>query len=174
VRSDLPSGQDRENEDEDRDYRRDDHYDVRRGPYSQDKEHVRILSILYYVWGGLGVFVGLFPLIYVMIGAMLLSMPTPPPGGPPVPEAQIAWLMIGLGAGLSLFFLVLAALALYTGYNLSRKKRYMFCFVDACICCIQIPLGTILGVFTIVVLARPGVKELFDHSPTEARLAPEE
>jgi hypothetical protein len=73
-----------------------------------------------------------------------------------------------------LFLLALAGCALFTGYNLSRKKRYMFCFVDACICCIQVPLGTILGVFTIVVLARPGVKELFDRDSAETPMAPEE
>jgi hypothetical protein len=175
VRPDLPSGRDQEDEDEDRDDRRDDRYDVRRSPYSRDQEHLRILSILYYVFGGLGVFGGLFPLIYVVIGFVLLSIGPTKPGGPPGPPPEfVAWLMIGFGGGISLFLLALAGCALFTGYNLSRKKRYMFCFVDACICCIQVPLGTILGVFTIVVLARPGVKELFDNSPTEARLAPEE
>jgi hypothetical protein len=175
VRSDLPSGRDREHEDEDED--RAGRYDVRRGQYSQDKEHLRILSILYYVFGGLGVFGGLFPLIYVAMGVFMVSGGMGPParggaGGPPPELATFGYFFIFIGGGISLFLFALAGCALFTGYNLSRRKRYMFCFVDACICCIQVPLGTILGVFTIVVLARPGVKELFDDSPAETLPAP--
>ena len=43
----------------------------------------------------------------------------------------------------------------------------MFCFVIACLACMQMPLGTILGVFTIIVLARPSVKEMFDRSSAQ-------
>jgi hypothetical protein len=176
VRPDLPSARDQEAEDEDHDYRRRDRFDVRRGQFSRDEEHLRILSIMYYVFGGLAVFGGLFPLIYVAMGVFIVSGGMGPPGsaGPGAPPPAIGWLLIAIGGGFSLLVLALAGCALFTGYNLSRKKRYMFCFVDACTCCIQVPLGTILGVFTIVVLARPSVKELFDHGPEEAPLAQKE
>jgi hypothetical protein len=133
---------------------------------------LRILSILYYVFGGLGVFGGLIPLVYVALGVVLLSVRQTGPAGSGPPR-EIGWLMIGGGSALSLFLLALACCALFTGYNLARKRRYLFCFVDACICCIQMPLGTILGVFTIVVLVRPEVKELFDRTSTDT-LNPEE
>lgn len=168
MRPDLPSSRSRQDDDEDEDHspRRRDRYDLRQDRFSRDEEHLRILSILYYVFGGLGVFSGLIPLVYVALGVVLLSVrPTGPAGSGPPPE--IGWLMIGFGSGLSLVLLALAGCALFTGYNLSRKKRYLFCFVDACLSCIQMPLGTILGVFTIVVLARPEVKELFDNPSTE-------
>jgi hypothetical protein len=172
----LPSARDQEEKDEDSDYGRRDRYDVRHGQFSRDEEHLRILSILYYVFGGLSVFGGLFPLIYVVMGVFMVSGAMGPPGrggagGPPPELATVGYFFIVIFGGISLFMLALAGCALFTGYNLSRKKRYMFCFVDACFCCIQLPLGTILGVFTIVVLARPGVKELFDNSPTETLTA---
>jgi hypothetical protein len=85
----------------------------------------------------------------------------------PCPGAGCFLIVIGL------LIEAMTACTLLAGYNLSRKKRYLFCFFIACIYCIQIPLGTILGVFTIVVLARPGVRELFDRGPTET-LNPEE
>jgi hypothetical protein len=176
VRPDLPSARDQEDEDEDRDYPPRDRFNVRRGQFSRDEEHLRILSILYYVFGGLGVFSGLFPLIYVALGVAFLSGGMGPPGrgGAGGPPPEIGWIFIVGGSGFSLFLFALAGCALFTAYNLARKKRYMFCFVDACICCIQVPLGTILGVFTIVVLARPGVKELFDRDPAETRPEVEE
>jgi hypothetical protein len=37
----------------------------------------------------------------------------------------------------------------------------MRCFVVAAIECIFMPFGTVLGVFTIIVLSRPSVKALF-------------
>ena len=130
---------------------------------------------MYYIFGGLGVFGGLFPLIYVAMGVVFLSGSFGPPeragGGGPPPE--IGWFFIVIGGMVSLLIWTMAALNLFVGYNLSQKKRYLFCFVMACLCCISIPLGTILAVFTIVVLARPSVKELFDRRPTET-LSPEE
>jgi hypothetical protein len=170
----MPLGQERQEEGEDEDYRRDDRYDVRRGQYSQDKEHVRILAILYYVFGGLGVCGGFFPLIYVFLGVAFLSGSMGPPrGGAGGPPPELGWVFIVFGGVASLLIWTMAVCTLFAGYNLSRKKRYVFCFVIACICCASVPLGTILGVFTIVVLARPSVKELFDHGPTET-LNPEE
>jgi hypothetical protein len=163
----LPADREQKAEAEDEDYRPDDRYDVRRGQYSQDKEHVRILSILYYVLGGLGVFGGLFPLLYVVLGFILLSGGLPAPNGAQGPPPEIGWFFIAFGGGFSVLIMTLAICTLFVGYNLARKRRYLFCFVIACICCLQIPLGTILGVFTIVVLVRPTVKEMFDHGPEE-------
>ncbi len=84
-------------------------------------------------------------------------------GGPP-PELGLFFVFIG--GVVSLLAWSLAACILFAGYNLTKKRRYVFCFAVACICCILMPLGTILGVFTIVVLARPSVKELFDRGQT--------
>jgi hypothetical protein len=179
VRPDLPSARDYENEDnkdnkdEDEDYRRDDRFDMRRGQFSRDEEHLRILSILYYVFGGLGAFGGLFPLIYVALGVAFVSGAMGPAGrgGQGGPPPELGWIFIVFGGVISLLVWSMAACALFAAYNLSKKRRYLFCFVIACLSCASVPLGTILGVFTIVVLARPGVKELFDNSPTETPTA---
>lgn len=44
---------------------------------------------------------------------------------------------------------------------LAARRNWTFCFVVACIACLQVPLGTALGVFTILVLQRPSVKGIF-------------
>ena len=163
VRPDLPPARDQEDEDEDHDYRRRDRFDVRGGQFSRDEKHLRILSILYYVGGGgLGVIGGLFPLWLVVLGVAGFNDP-PSTGAAIFPSGPgLACAFIVIGSVATLLVWTMAACPLFAGYNLSRKKHYRFCFNFACICCALIPLGTILGIFTIVILARPSVKELFD------------
>jgi hypothetical protein len=130
----------------------------------QDREHLRILAICHYVYAGLHGVLSLFPGIYIFIGVMMLSMPTTGPGAVPsgsAPPPFIGWFMIALGGILMTLGLTLSILTAVAGYNLARYRRRTFCFVVACINCINVPLGTVLGVFTIIVLVRPSVKDLF-------------
>jgi len=132
------------------------------GAMSQDEEHLRLLSIFHYVVGGLGALVSFFALIYTAAGWFMLYAAAHPQkihGEPP--SAFAGWLFIILGA---VFFLggeTVATCIILSGRFLARRRRYWFVFVLACMECLFFPFGTILGVFTIVVLARRSVKELF-------------
>ena len=64
------------------------------------------------------------------------------------------------------FAWVLAVLLAVTGRKLSQQRGHTFCFVVAILECLWMPLGTILGVFTLVVLTRPSVKALFEANRT--------
>ena len=66
-----------------------------------------------------------------------------------------------LGAVFFLAGLAMAICILMAGRSLARQRRYLFAFVIACLECFFIPFGTILGVFTIIVLSRESVKTLF-------------
>jgi hypothetical protein len=56
----------------------------------------------------------------------------------------------------------LAACALFAGRNLARRRNYVYCLVMAGILAVTcMPMGTILGTLTIIVLLRPSVKEAF-------------
>jgi hypothetical protein len=55
----------------------------------------------------------------------------------------------------------MAVFLAWSGRCLSRRVNYTFCLVMAGIACMFMPFGTILGVFTILVLMRPSVKALF-------------
>ena len=168
VRRDRPSRREADDEDDDYDIRR------RRPRYdrdysrSQDEEHLRILSILFYVLGGLGLLGGLVPLIYVVIGIVVVVASTS--GDASAPPALMGFMFILIGGFISLLVLALAACKLYTGYSLGQRKNYMFCFVIACLAC----MWMLLGVFTIVVLMRPGVKAMFGVAEPAPRFAPEE
>ena len=57
--------------------------------------------------------------------------------------------------------LTASALIAFAGRCLRRRRRYTFCLVVAAISCAFVPFGTVLGIFTLVVLTRPGVKPMF-------------
>ncbi len=61
--------------------------------------------------------------------------------------------------------ITMAALKFYTAVCLKQRKSRTFCLVVAAISCLEVPYGTILGVFTFLVLERPSVARLFGANP---------
>ena len=51
--------------------------------------------------------------------------------------------------------------SLTAGRSIKRRKRHAFCLVVAGLSCFFMPFGTILGVFSLIVLNRPSIKLLF-------------
>ena len=64
--------------------------------------------------------------------------------------------------------LVFATCVIMSGPSIACRRHYTFAFVIACIECLFFPFGVVLGVFTIIVLARRSVKELFASVGGEA------
>jgi hypothetical protein len=62
--------------------------------------------------------------------------------------------------------IAMAICILIAGRSLAFHKRYSFALVIACVECLFVPFGTILGVFTIVALSRGPVKALFEVTQT--------
>jgi hypothetical protein len=62
--------------------------------------------------------------------------------------------------GIVLTWLIGLAMIL-VGRLLTSQKWRSFCLLVACIECLYVPYGTVLGGFTIAALRRPSVKELF-------------
>ena len=57
-----------------------------------------------------------------------------------------------------------AVFVLTTGRFLARRKHYMFCLVMGGVECLFMPFGTVLGVFTIIILMKEPVKQLFEQN----------
>jgi hypothetical protein len=129
---------------------------------NRDEEHLRLLSIFYYVIAGFNVMGACFFGVYIILGIFALVAPFTmgAPGSHSDDIPAIVFIIIGLCG--SLFIAALAGLNIFVGRSLSRKKLYSFCLVMAGISCVFFPLGTVLGVFSLIVLARPTVKALFD------------
>ena len=127
---------------------------------NDDEQHLRLLAIFHYVVAGLTAIVALFPLIHFTIGWYLIHAPPPKNGGEP-PPAFVGYILMGFGAGFVLLGQTFAACIFAAGRCIQSHTRYWFVFVMACFECAFFPFGTVLGVFTIVVLSRPAVKQMF-------------
>jgi hypothetical protein len=129
---------------------------------NQDLEHIRLLSVFHYVLGGLAALFACIPFIHFFLGIGFMSGWFEGTD----PEAQrvgffltsIAAIFILVGWGFA-FAIVMA------GRFLSQRRNYTYCLVVAGVSCIFMPFGTVLGVFTIIVLVRPSVKQLFEGQP---------
>jgi len=123
---------------------------------NQDEQYLKLLSVFHYVVGGLAAFFACIPFIHLGLGiAMLVGAFQ---DGPPrfIGLFFVLMAMLFITAGWTLAICIVIA-----GRCLAKRKHYMFCLVIAAISCIFMPFGTVLGVFTIIVLMRPSVKELF-------------
>jgi hypothetical protein len=135
---------------------------------NQDKEHLRLLAIFHYGVAGLAALFSFFPLLYTTIGAIFIFAAqhgTAKPGQDLPPEF-LGWIFVGVGSFLFLLGITMASCVLIAGRCLSRWRSYSFALVIACIECLFVPFGTILGVFTIIALSRESVRALF--STTQA------
>ena len=128
---------------------------------NQDQEHLKLLSIFHYVVAGCAAFFSLFPLIYIILGLCMVLAPEEFAGSRQPPPAVIGWFFFLFGALMMAFDLAFAALVFMTGRFMARHKFHTFCVVVACIECLFMPFGTVLGIFGILVLMRESVKELF-------------
>ncbi len=137
---------------------------------NRDKEHLQLLAIFHYVVAGLAALFSFFPLLYTTVGVIFIFAArhgTPKPGEDLPPEF-LGWIFAVLGSLLFLMGIAMAICILIAGRSLAHCKRYSFALVMACIECVFIPFGTILGVFTIVVLSRESVRGLFSTATVQA------
>ena len=130
---------------------------------NQDEEHLRMLSILYYIWGGLTACFSCLGVVYVIMGGIFMVAASQQQNAPP---AWFGAIFSIFGVLMVLLIGAMAGLTLWTGRNLQQRKRYTLCLIVAGVSCPSVPLGTALGVFTFVVLSRPSVKQLFNAAPS--------
>jgi len=128
---------------------------------NQDLEHLRLLAIFHRVMGVLTGLIGCVPLVHLAVGIGLVSGGIATDRNAVLPMAFMGWFFIGI----AVFFIgalwTLAVFLFRAARCLESRRRYTLCLVVAAISCTMAPFGTVLGVFTIVVLVRPSVKALF-------------
>ena len=129
----------------------------------KDLEHLKILSICFYVLSGLTLLPVIFGIIYMILGVFFgVAMAGVPHRAGEPPPALFGGFFIIFGLIFAVIFGTIGALALKAGLNMSKQRSYTFCFVIACLICLWMPLGTVLGIFTIIVLSRDSVKAIFN------------
>lgn len=125
-----------------------------------DAQHLKLLAVLHYVLAGLSL-VGLafLGLHWALMHAMM-SMPHQ--GGNPPPQ-QVFAIFRWFYAFAGVFIVAGGALTLASGLCIARRKARMFSIVVAGLSCLMFPFGTALGVFTLIVLLRESVVEVYER-----------
>lgn len=130
-----------------------------------DRDHLKVLSIFHFILGGLSALFVLVPVTHLFFGISLLTGIWPPDSPPPGPESWAGWILVVWASFLMAASLTFAGLVTYAAVSLANEKRHSYCVAIACLECVLFPLGTVLGIATLVVLFRPSVKELFGVAP---------
>ena len=131
-----------------------------------DQEHLKILSIAYVASGAASAFFSLFGLMYafmgLLIGSTMATIPSRPGEAPP--PAFIGWFFGLFGLVFFVLLMTLGILKLIASRRLKQRRSRIFCMVLAGVSCLSIPYGTLLGVFTFIVLSRASIVQLFSSN----------
>ena len=132
-----------------------------------DGEHLRLLSIGYLISGCLDAFFSLLGLLYIFLGVFLskaIARTAVAANAQGPPPEFVAWIFGFLGVGTLLIMMTSFALKILVYRRLRQRRSRILCMVVAGLTCIWIPYGTLLGVLTFLVLARPSVIRLFEET----------
>ena len=134
---------------------------------TKDEQDLNQLATFHYVWGGISVFFACLPLIYMLVGLLLLVAPELMNDMESDEEFPVQIMGILFAAGGLFAFILSQAIAIciiLSGKFLAHRKNYMFSFIMACFICMMFPFGSILGIFTIITLSRESVKQQVYHT----------
>ena len=128
----------------------------------EEVEHLKLLTVGHYVVAGLQTLSLLLPIIFLAIGAWVLNSPEAKARPGPA-NAVFAALFIVLPVVWILTSGTLAACLVIAAKRLAQRRRRTFCLTVAVMTALMaVPFGTVLGIFTIMVLVRPGVRAAFE------------
>jgi heme/copper-type cytochrome/quinol oxidase subunit 3 len=126
----------------------------------QKKTHLDVLAVFHYVYGGLTALFGLVILAFLAVGMGAASGW----GNDWEPEAGCSILAV-----IFVVFVLLggtAVLNFLAARNLQRRRGYILVLVTAALNCTSVPFGTLLGIFTLAIVANVETRRLFDeHAP---------
>ncbi|WP_414613376.1 hypothetical protein [Stenotrophomonas pavanii] len=138
----------------------------------QDADHLRMLAIAHYVVGGLIVLFSMIFIVHIVLGVTALTgnLPMNSSGQPSSPAEQrvFGWMFVLIGCVIVFGGVTLGAFVAYAGRCLARRRRYLLCLIVAGLACLFTPIGTVLGVLSLITLLRPQVKAAFDAPATAA------
>ena len=141
------------------------------------RERLQLLVWGYYIHGGFNAFMfSLFLLPFIFMMAAFAAIPEAQwnnssakpaisnavPANPPAVKSnqdappKIFFAIFGAVFGtIVLGNLAISALAIYAGRCIQKRARKTLIYIAAVVNCIFIPFGTLLGIFTIIVLGSP-------------------
>ncbi len=122
------------------------------------EKKLRVLSKVFYIVGLLGI-----PASFVTPWAIMhrIKIESPPF---PVPAILTAFAVLALLASLAMSVCVLVA-----ARSIAEHRRRVFCIVMSGFLCLSVPIGTGIGVWALILLNDPAIREMFAASSPPRR-----
>ena len=127
----------------------------------QDLEHLKLLAIFHRVMAILIALFGCIPLIHLTIGVALLGGGLTNDRRDFFPATFVGGLFVAIAVVAMTVIWTVAFLVFRAAGRLESQRGYTYCLVVAALLCMFMPIGTVLGVFSLIVLVRPSVKQRF-------------
>ncbi len=130
-----------------------------------DEEHLKLLAIFHYVFGGITI---AFSLLFILQLVFMSVFFANPELFKDVKPDKLDMVQTIFKFGIVIFSLFIlfgvawGVATIYSGRCIQQRKYKLFSMIIAGINLISIPFGTILGVFTLIVLSRESVKGLYE------------
>ncbi|MGB8352978.1 MAG: hypothetical protein WCD79_03750 [Chthoniobacteraceae bacterium] len=139
----------------------------------EDADHLQLLAIFHFIGGGLALIGLLFIFGHYMVFHAFFENPqvwtqvqhqNPQQAFPQqFPPQQFFMMFRFMYVIFAVWFVGSGVLNVISGFCISARKHRTFSIVVAAINCLHIPLGTVLGVFTIIVMMRDSVREIYEN-----------
>jgi hypothetical protein len=130
---------------------------------NDNAQHLRYLTIGHYIGAAITAMFACFPLIHVTVGLIFMLNPPTAESGGAFPAQAFGLMFALIGGAIVLSGWAFSACLFAAGRSIEARKRHTFCIVIAALSCAFFPFGTVLGVFSILVLTRPAVKAMFQQ-----------
>lgn len=117
------------------------------------------ISILHYVYGAFTCLLGLGMLVFIGVGSLLNSDLVQ--NSNDAPPEELGAIIQGLGWVLFAIVETIGVLIIASGGWIAKRRNRMISLIIAGFCCLSFPLGTALGVYTLVVLLNPDVQKAY-------------
>jgi hypothetical protein len=130
----------------------------------RDGEQVKLLAIFHFVFAGLAlVGMGFLGLHYVVMHTVFSNPEMWKSHQDAMPPRELLDAFVWFYLFMGVLLLIGLALNVLSGVFLWQKRNRIFSLVIGGLNCLQIPFGTVLGIFTILVLSRDSVRQLYSQ-----------
>jgi uncharacterized BrkB/YihY/UPF0761 family membrane protein len=130
---------------------------------TQTRDHLKLLGVFYIILGLMALPTLLFLAFHGAIIDQILQ------NAPDQETRELIERLVNVSVvGFVLMVIVHVVTCVYVGVWFRNQRHHTICIVAAAFCCLSFPLGTILGVFSLIVLMKPEAKYLFGVAPPPA------
>ncbi len=129
----------------------------------KDTDHLRLLAVFHFIFAGLSVLGLGFMVFHYSIMQVIFSRPEiqNAQGGPP-PE-MIKKILLIFYSVMAVVLIIGGILNLLSALFLKSRKNRFYSLIIGGLNCVQVPIGTALGIFTIMVLTRDSVRRMYEE-----------